>query len=374
MDINQEILSALETEDCIILATIISTSGSTPASALSKMLIKNGGSTSLGTVGGGCMEGEVLAAAKHMFGSEKSATLTFHLKEDEFIQGLICGGNLDIFLEPITHHQIPLFNQIKSFSDDGVDSALITYVLSDHTIRGKEVIPTTELNSDLWLEKIVKTWDIPLRTLYPEFKETLAQVLQRNKTRRIPLTNGELIIEPLHGHPNLVIFGGGHISIWLSRFASSSGFRVTVIDDREEYADPHRFPDAVRIIQSDFLEVFNTIPIAAATYIVIVTRGHRFDEEILGRSLKTSAPFIGMIGSKRKVETTFRRLLEQGIAIEQLRRVQAPIGLEIGAITPEEIAISVVAQLVRIRRNIAVPAHDKSEVMCSFFAKFPVLS
>ena len=164
------------------------------------------------------------------------------------------------------------------------------------------------------------------------------------------------------------------MSAWISRFASSSGFRVTVVDDREEYADPSRFPEGVQTIQSDFLEVFNTISITSATYIVIVTRGHRFDEEILGHSLKTSARYIGMIGSRRKVETTYRRLLEQGADLERLRRVHAPIGLEIGAITPEEIAVSIVAQLIRIRRNIDDSANDKSEVMYSFFAKFLVQS
>jgi xanthine dehydrogenase accessory factor len=149
---------------------------------------------------------------------------------------------------------------------------------------------------------------------------------------------------------------------------------VTVTDDREAFCNPARFPEASQTIISDFSDVFNRLTIQPSTYLVIVTRGHRYDEEVLEKALKTPAHYIGMMGSQRKAETSFKRLLQYGITREDLRRVQSPIGIEIGAVTPEEIAVSVVAQLIRVRRGYSKPAVDKSEAMYSFFHKNDVLS
>ena len=132
---------------------------------------------------------------------------------------------------------------------------------------------------------------------------------------------------------------------------------------------PHVSQRRYSALTIDFLSAFDHISIKSSSYIVIATRGHRFDEEILERALHTSAQYIGMIGSRRKIETIYERLLQHGFSIEQLKRVYAPIGIEVGAVTPDEIAISIVAQLIRIRRGMKDFTRDKSELMYSFFHK-----
>ena len=139
--------------------------------------------------------------------------------------------------------------------------------------------------------------------------------------------------------------------LFRSRVAALAGFGVTVVDDRNKFANPIRFPEAEQILAMDFVEAFNHLSIKSSSYIVIVTRGHRHDEEILQRALETTARYIGMIGSKRKVLTTFEHLVERGTSLEALHRVHAPIGLGIGALTPEEIAISIVGELINERRT-----------------------
>jgi xanthine dehydrogenase accessory factor len=171
------------------------------------------------------------------------------------------------------------------------------------------------------------------------------------------------------GHPGLIIFGGGHVSKYVCRAAATAGFRVTVVDDRKEYANAQRFPEATRTLAAGFSEAFRELTIKPSTYIVIVTRGHRFDEEILEHAVGTQARYIGMIGSKRKVLNTFEHLVERGISIGSLKRVHAPMGLEIGAVTAEEIGISVVAQLIHVRRGGHLPLAHKSEVMEELVAR-----
>jgi xanthine dehydrogenase accessory factor len=147
-----------------------------------------------------------------------------------------------------------------------------------------------------------------------------------------------------------------------------------VIDDREQYANSTRFPRASQTLAINFFSAFDHISVKSSSYIVIVTRGHQYDGEILEHALRTSASYIGMIGSLRKVETIYERLLKHGVPIERLKRVHAPIGIELGAVTPEEIAISIIAQLIRIRRVVNDLSRDKSELMYSFFHKNNVSS
>jgi len=212
---------------------------------------------------------------------------------------------------------------------------------------------------------VLEDWNIESLNHFSEhsISELLQRTLHRNETLRLKLTDGELILEPVTGSPSLILFGGGHVSKYVARAAAMAGFRVTVVDDREKYANKIRFPEAVQTLAIDFMESLSHLTINHSTYIVIVTRGHQYDEVILEQTLKTPAKYIGMIGSKRKVLTTYEHLLEQGTTIEQLRRVYAPMGIEIGAVTAEEIAISIVAQLIRVRRGEKLLIADKSEVM-----------
>ena len=371
MDIYQELLNSLDIEDQVILATIVATKGSTPSAALSKMIIKNKGKTSVGTIGGGCVEADVLARAQQKLQTEAAETLCFELREDEYIQGLICGGTINVLLEPISRNLIPLFHELKFIRDNGNDSLIGTHLGSDGRIIRKTILAEYR-NAELCINKEQESyWQNLLQKSASPLQNTLAEMiessLKHQSVTRIPLNEGELILEPVPGLPNLILFGGGHVSKAICRSAASCGFQVTVTDDREAFCNPARFPEADATIVSDFSEVFKRVTIKPATYLVIVTRGHRYDEEVLENALKTPAHYIGMMGSQRKVLTSFKRLLSYGFKKEDLMRVHSPIGIEVGAITPEEIAISVVAQLIRVRRGYSKPAIDKSELISSFF-------
>lgn len=366
MDIYSELLSALQTEDHVMLATIISTSGSTPASAFSKMLIKRGGTESVGTVGGGCLEGDVLEAAKRLYQDDKAEIMTFHLNEDEFVQGLICGGSLDVLIEPITKNDFTLVRDLKALRDEGEDCILTTVLSSSGKILAKVLVlgeDSSELEKEL----------TGLKSSIPNLKSLLTEELHkahhRNETRRMKLAESELILEPIQGTPSLIIFGGGHVSRYVCKAATMAGFRITVVDDRPQYANSERFPEAARTLATDYTEAFAQLDVKPSTYIVIVTRGHRYDEEILENSLRTRAKYIGMIGSKRKVFTTYEHLVERGVPVESLKRVRAPMGIEIGATTAEEIGISIVAELIAVRRGEDFPYFSKSVVMQDLFSR-----
>lgn len=373
MDILHEILSALESEDSVILATIISTSGSTPASAFSKMLVKREGSTWIGTVGGGCLEGDVLQAAKQLYGQNKAEVLTFHLNEDDMVQGLICGGSLDVLIEPISRTHVPLIMEMKTLRDEGEDGVVATMIDESRTTMAKRLLRVAHgmdgLKGD-WKQILS---DSPMRDLsVNELAEETHRAHHRNVTSRLKLRHGELILEPVVGRPSLVVFGGGHVSRSISRAASMAGFGVTIVDDRKEYANAERFPEAVRTLAVEFHDAFNHLTIKHSTYIVITTRGHRSDEEILECALKTPARYIGMIGSKRKVLTTYEHLVERGTPVQDLRRIHAPMGIEIGAVTTEEIGISVVAQLIHLRRGGSLPLHHKADDMADLLNRFQI--
>jgi xanthine dehydrogenase accessory factor len=210
----------------------------------------------LGTVGGGCVEGEVWNVAREVMETEKPRHLHFILGQDAaYDNGLICGGQLDVFVEP--------------------------------------VLP----------------------------------------------------------QPSAIIFGAGHISKSLAKIAGLAGFRTVVVDDREMFASRERFPDADELHAGEYEEIFPRLEINETSYIVIVTRGHRDDMRVLKWAVGTPAKYVAMIGSKRKVISVVRELTKEGMPSDLFERIFAPMGFEIGAVTPEEIAVSVVAEMIAARRN-----------------------
>ena len=255
MDIYEEIVKLRQTGRRGAIATIVNVRGSIPSFETAKMLIRDDGSI-LGTIGGGCVEAEVWQAAREVMESEKPRTLTFNLNQDpKYDTGLVCGGTLDIFIEPV----------------------------------------------------------LPPASLY--------------------------------------IFGAGHVSVNLYKVARGAGFDVTVVDDREAYANRERFPEARDVIAEDFDKAMARIEPGEGAYIVIVTRGHRDDMRVLRWAVQTRARYVGMIGSRRKTIAIFKELQKEGLSAELFERVHAPVGLDIGAITPEEIAIAITAELIAIRRH-----------------------
>jgi xanthine dehydrogenase accessory factor len=166
----------------------------------------------------------------------------------------------------------------------------------------------------------------------------------------------EIFVEPILPQPMLYIFGGGHVSTALARAAHAAGFAIGVIDDREAFANAERFPMAQEIYTS-FEEAYRKIHPGASTYLVIVTRGHKDDMNVLRWAIGTQPHYLGMIGSKRKAISVYKALEKEGIPAEKFERVFAPIGLEIGAMTPDEIAVSIAAELIAVRRKAAGVPH-----------------
>jgi xanthine dehydrogenase accessory factor len=255
MDIFDEIVRLRRLGQKCALATIVQVRGSIPSFESAKLLVRDDGSM-LGTIGGGCVEAEVWNAAREVIETEKPRHLHFSLGQDAaYDNGLICGGQLDIFVEP--------------------------------------VIP----------------------------------------------------------QPSAVIFGAGHISKSLSKVASLAGFRTVIVDDREQFANRDRFPEADEVHAGEYESVFPQLAVNETTYLVIVTRGHRDDMRVLRWAIGTSARYIAMIGSKRKVISVIKELEKEGVAAAGFERIYAPMGFEIGAITPEEIAVAVVAEMIAMRRD-----------------------
>ena len=161
----------------------------------------------------------------------------------------------------------------------------------------------------------------------------------------------EIFVEPILSAPTVYIFGGGHIALPLAKMVKIAGFKIVVIDDRPEYANPQRFPEAERTLVTDFAQAFSKLKADKSSYIVIVTHGHRGDEAVLGGAIATQAKYIGMIGSKTKNTAVFSHLLAKGASQEKLDQVHAPIGLSIHAQTPEEIAVSILAEIIQVKRS-----------------------
>ena len=260
MDLFEEIVRMRRAGRRGALATIVHTNGSIPSYESSRMLVRDDG-TIAGTVGGGCVEAEVWAAAKDVIQNEQPRKMTFNLNhEAAYDAGLICGGTLEIFVEPI----------------------------------------------------------LPQPTVY--------------------------------------LFGGGHVSTAVARVAHQAGFAIGIIDDREAFANAERFPMASEI-HTTYENAFAKIQPNASSYILIVTRGHKDDMRVLGWAVDTDARYIGMIGSKRKVISVYRALEKEGHDLEKFERVHAPVGLDIGALSPEEIAVSIAAELIAVRRNAVNLSH-----------------
>ncbi|HEX6503039.1 MAG TPA: XdhC/CoxI family protein, partial [Terriglobales bacterium] len=255
MDIYEEIVKLRQQGRRGAVATIVNVRGSIPSFKTAKMLVRDDGSI-CGTIGGGCVEADVWQAAREVMESEKPRTLSFNLNQSpKYDTGLVCGGTLDIFVEPV----------------------------------------------------------LPPALLY--------------------------------------IFGAGHVAASLYKTAHNAGFDVIVVDDREAYANRDRFPDAREVVADDFEQAMKRLSPSESSYIVIVTRGHRDDMRCLRWAVQTPARYIGMIGSRRKTAAIFKELVSEAVPAKLFERVHAPVGLDIGAVTPEEIAVAITAELIAVRRH-----------------------
>jgi len=254
MEIFEEIVRLKKLGRSSALATIVECKGSSPQKQGAKMLVRDDG-TLLGTLGGGCIEADVVQHARMAMQDGQPRTVPFELTEKE--GGLVCGGTLTVYIEPV-------------FAD-----------------------------------------------------------------------------------PRLVVLGAGHVGKALAKVARFAGFQVTVADDRAQFANRDSIPDAHELVVSEFPDVFARVPVDRGTYLVIATRGHNHDLDAVQSALRTEAGYIGLLGSRRKKGILINTLRAAGFPEDDIRRVVIPVGLPIGSVTPEEIAISIMAQIIQHRREHA---------------------
>ena len=366
MDIIAEIADTLATQTPAVLATIISSAGSSPLPPGAMMFFKEQGRGVVGTVGGGLLEGSVSDEVKQMFDGPLAIVVRqFELNEEKTEEGMICGGTVDVLIEKLGREDLPVFSKLHDLHKEGSDALLLRVIRSGQNEIRRVVLDgaTGDIVKSPPLVGILKELNVPAE----KFLQVLQRAQRGEAVERAQGDGGEMVIQPIVGVQPLFIFGGGHVGRSLSRIAAAAGFTITVIDDRKTFADAGRFPDASRILAEKFIEAFDHIEIKPASSIVIVTRAHEFDREVLRRAVSTPARYIGMIGSGKKVAATYARLQEEGTPLSLLKLVHAPIGLDLGAVTAEEIAVSIVADLIRARRKMSFASHPMSERMNSWF-------
>ncbi len=343
IDVYKELQRALTVGEKCVLARIIRQGGSAPRTVGTKLLVRADGRP-VGTIGGGLLEHAVLRKAREVMASGRPAVLEVRLTgQDVAASEMICGGNVDVLIEPL------------SPEDAGAVSVL--QALAKMTAQGRRGVLVTVLSegrrSVLW--SIVTETGRVIGDAPERFEAAGVDPQRWAGTRRFALeatahgAGPVVYVEPIEPEAMLVLFGAGHISTFVAPPARAVGFRVCVIDDREEFANPERFPDAERLLVCPLTEAFARIAVTPTTYLVIVTRGHIHDRDALRVALTTRAAYLGMIGSRRKRDLIYAALMEEGVAAEDLRRVHCPIGISIGAETPQEIAISIVAELIQVR-------------------------
>jgi xanthine dehydrogenase accessory factor len=360
MDILTEIVRALKAPDHVVLSTIVSSSGSAPLPTGSSLLVCGRGARVLGTVGGGLLEASVTKEAKEFFAQTRESVLrTFELNESGTEEGMICGGTVEVLIEQIGEEALGIFSRLAEMRGEGDDCTLLRRIdPSGRVTRHALDVRTDQVAILQSLDGLLKELGIETG----KFLQSLQKSHREEGVAHITAKEGELIIQPIVGIQPLIIFGGGHVGRCLSKIAAATGFTVTVVDDREEYASPGRFPEATRTISRPWSNAFLEIAVTPSTSIVIVTHGHESDKEVLRSAIGTPARFIGMIGSGKKVAATYDVLRKEGVPVESLKRVHAPIGLDIGAVTAEEIAVSIVAELIRDRRRyqgVSSPLSDR---------------
>jgi xanthine dehydrogenase accessory factor len=347
LEIYQKAVQLLGAGDNIVLITVISASGSTPGKVGYKMLVFGKDAEILGTVGGGLSEAEIINMAMNILPTKQSQVVRFDLDGSGGDERGICGGSIEFLLETFDRNSLPLFTELSSVVEEGGEGVLLS-VISPAQPPEKVFVRNTEQISTR------TNVDFSAATI-ESIKELAAKELPAKKM----LDRGiEIFVEPVPRRPMVFIFGAGHLGSYISQYAKSMDFRVTVCDDRMEFANRQRFPNVDDVVVESFETVFERLEIDRNSYIVIVTKGHKSDEIVLEEAVKTDAKYIGMIGSRKKTSTILRRLQERGVPEEMLRRVYSPVGISIGAVTPEEIALSIVCEIVKIRRlRDTSPAH-----------------
>jgi xanthine dehydrogenase accessory factor len=327
----------------LVLISVMSILGSTPRQGGTKMVVAADG-TSYGTIGGSLMEAAAIRESRDILSTGKSRILSYELTgEDATSPGMICGGQAELLLEylPATSDNIEFsrcwydailqgkeFYLLTHFKDGREDAPVLGHAIlyPDGNIAGNSSITASDVDK-----------------LKPELHN-----ISTNSV--LPLGDAQVMVDRVRKLKTLYCFGAGHVAVPTAHIAARVGFRVVVLDDRPEFANEERFPDTheIRVVE-DLNNAFDGLEIDEDSFIVIVTRGHQYDLAVLERSLKTTAGYIGMISSRKKRDAIYEALIAMGVKKERLAQVHSPIGIDIGGETPEEIALSIVAELVSER-------------------------
>ena len=329
-------------------ATVVRTKGSTPQKAGAMLLVREDG-TGLGTLGGGCVEGDIWFAAKEMLRRNAGPEfIDYYLNEVIAARdGLVCGGTMYFYLEPLRkeHEFLSIGDEIVNAYDGGNPVGLATVVNSPE--GGVALGAKLLLRMDGSVSGTLGRPELDTEAL------TIAQqVAEIGNTESVTTADGtEIFVEGFTTPPTLVMVGGGHVGKATADLANFLGYRVLLVDDRPEFSNSERFPYAEETVVAPYDEWATHLDVNVNSFLVVATRGHRFDDMALESALSTRARYIGLLGSRRKTLMIYRRLIQQGVSAERIKEVYAPVGLNIGGLTPEELAVSIMAEIIMVRRG-----------------------
>jgi xanthine dehydrogenase accessory factor len=349
----RDILSDLDTwraeDKPIALATVIQTWGSSPRRAGAKMAFTPDGKIT-GSVSGGCVEGAVYETGVEVLKSNHPQLLHFGVADETAWEvGLACGGSIDIFVKPLDKE---FFSPLRSVLVEEGTAVLTTVIRGPAQLLGHEMLVRD--NGSL-------TGSIS-EPLNEEILRLASETLAEGESRRVILDEDtEVFLEVILPPPTLIAVGGVHITIALMALAKTLGYRTVVIDPRSAFGNEERFPNVDQLIPLWPDEAFQQIPITRSTAIAMLTHDPKLDDPALKIALPSPAFYVGALGSKTTQAKRRQRLLDDGLTEEQLNRLHGPIGIEIGAGTPEEIAMSIMAEVVAARNNAERDRHPKPE-------------
>ncbi|MBZ0299315.1 MAG: XdhC family protein [Anaerolineae bacterium] len=320
----------------VALATVVETWGSAPRGVGSKMAITDD-MAMIGSVSGGCVETAVIEQALEILEENQPRLLHFGVSDDTAWEvGLTCGGRISVFVEPLD----PTWWQAAA-ADVRANQPAATVTLLEGSDAG---------------QKALFAGDGQLQYATPALpdadREVFAQAAQsRHRSGRIPVSERSIMVDLHFPRPHLILIGGVHVAMPLQSFARQLGFRVSVIDPRQVFATPERFPDVETILHSYPDKALPQLGLDRNTYIAVLTHDPKIDDKALLTALPSAAPYIGVLSSTRTHEQRVQRLREAGLPEEHLSRIRTPIGLDIRAQTPEEIALCIMAEIVAVRNG-----------------------
>jgi xanthine dehydrogenase accessory factor len=336
----REMSNLIDKEEAFALATVVTRNGSAPRSAGAKMLVRADGSIA-GTVGGGKLEAQVLELAADVMKTHTATVNEFHFTgKDASTMDMICGGRVEVLVEWLDAQApavVDLVQALQGLADSHQKGWLITPLPGNAHTRQHALVS----NQQVLAGDLPEGWDL-------KSVQAIRQPALLNSHQQ------DCLVEPVNISGSVFIIGAGHVSRSLADFTQAVGFWTVVVDDRPEFANRQRFPCADQIIvPENYAVALDGIELDEDSYIVIVTRGHLHDHTVLAQVLRTKAGYIGMIGSRRKCQLIFDDLLKNGFTPADIQRVYAPIGLPIEAETPEEIGVSITAELIKVRAQKA---------------------